>query len=118
MYCVGYTDTLTMSVPLQVLKSLAADFDGDVLNIMHIMNDAFNERCKIVFNPRNAFYISKIDGKVNSDILPQRDTIINANTFVYLGRNNYSEENLKKIKAIKEKQKAYYMDDDIYLRKK
>lgn len=27
MFCVGYTDTLTMSVPLQVLKSLAADFD-------------------------------------------------------------------------------------------
>ena len=25
MYCVGFTDTLTMSVPLQVLKSLAAD---------------------------------------------------------------------------------------------
>ena len=29
MYCIGYSDTLTMSVPLQVLKSLAADFDGD-----------------------------------------------------------------------------------------
>ena len=28
MWCIGYSDTLTMSVPLQVLKSLAADFDG------------------------------------------------------------------------------------------
>ncbi len=28
MFCVGYTDTLTMSVPLQVLKLLGADFDG------------------------------------------------------------------------------------------
>lgn len=28
MYCVGFTDTLTLSVPLQVLKLLAADFDG------------------------------------------------------------------------------------------
>lgn len=28
MYAIGYTDTLTMSVPLQILKLLAADFDG------------------------------------------------------------------------------------------
>lgn len=28
MYCVGFTDTLTLSVPLQILKLLAADFDG------------------------------------------------------------------------------------------
>ena len=27
-FVVGYTDTLTMSVPLQALKPLAADFDG------------------------------------------------------------------------------------------
>ena len=31
MWCVGYSDTLTMSVPLQVLRSLAADFDGKTL---------------------------------------------------------------------------------------
>ena len=30
MFCVGYTDTLTMSVPLQSLKSLGADFDGEI----------------------------------------------------------------------------------------
>ena len=29
MFCIGYTDTLTMSVPLQALKPLAADFDGN-----------------------------------------------------------------------------------------
>ena len=28
MFCVGFTETYTMAVPLQVLKSLAADFDG------------------------------------------------------------------------------------------
>lgn len=28
MFVVGYSDTLTMSVPLQVLRSLSADFDG------------------------------------------------------------------------------------------
>ena len=35
MFCVGYTDTLTMSVPLQVLKLLGADFDGKRLVHCH-----------------------------------------------------------------------------------
>ncbi len=108
MFCVGYTDTLTMSVPLQVLKPLGADFDGDVLNIFHIINQAFFERAYIIYNPRNAFYISRIDGKLNSDVLVQRDTLINANTLIYLGRNNYTKKNMDKINKIKERQKAYF----------
>ena len=58
-------------------------------------------------------YISRIDGKLNPDLLVQRDTLINANTFLHLGRDNYSQENLDKIKAIRERQKAYYLQDDI-----
>ena len=112
MWCVGYTDTLTISVPLQAIKSMGADFDGDVLNVMHIINQAFLERTNIVFNPRNAMYISRIDGKLNSDLLVQRDTLINANTFIYLGRKHYSPEQLAKIKAAKERQKQYFMEDD------
>lgn len=107
-FCVGYSDTLTMSVSLQSLKPLAADFDGDVLNIMHIINRAFFERCYVVFNPRNAMYISHIDGKLNSDVLVQRDTIINANTLMHLGRKNYTKSNMDKIKAIKAKQKEIF----------
>ena len=86
-------------------------FDGDVLNILLIINQAFFERCYQIFNPRNAMYISRIDGKLNSDLLVQRDTLINANTFLYLGRDNYSEAQLQKIKEVKERQKAYYADD-------
>ena len=88
-------------------------FDGDVLNILHIINQAFYERCCIVFNPRNAMYISRIDGKLNSDLIVQRDTLINANTFVYLGRHKYNQNQLDKIKAIKERQKVYYNSYDI-----
>lgn len=88
---------------------------SDVLNIFHIVNQAFLERAKVVFNPRNAMYISKIDGKLNSDMIVQRDTIINANTFIWLGRNKYSKEALDKIAKIKEKQKQYFIDDDKYL---
>lgn len=113
MFCVGYTDTLTMSVPLQSLKSLCADFDGDVLNIMHILSKAFYERCYQIFNPRNAMYISRIDGKLNPNLLVQRDTVINANTFLHLGRSNYSAEQLEAIKAAKERQKEYFMQDAV-----
>lgn len=79
---------------------------------MHIISKPFYERCRIVFNPRNAMYISRIDGKLNSDMLVQRDTLINANTFLYLGRKNYSKAQLDNIAKIKAKQKEYYLQDD------
>lgn len=84
----------------------------DVLNILFIINEAFFERCYQIFNPRNAMYISRIDGKLNSDLLVQRDTLINANTFLHLGRKYYSAEQIDRIKAIKEKQKLYFMQEN------
>ena len=57
-------------------------------------------------------YISKINGKMNNDVMVQRDTIINSNTLIRLGRNNYSEETLSKIKKIKKKQEDYFKSDD------
>ncbi len=56
-------------------------------------------------------YISRIDGKLNSDVLVQRDTLINANTFLHLGRNAYTDEQRAKIDAIKAKQKKYFDQD-------
>jgi len=103
VFCVGMTDTYTMGIPLQILKLLAADFDGDVLNIFYIINKAFYTRAFQVLNPRNSMYISNNDGKLNMDVVHQRDTIINANTLVRLGRKNYSEEQLAKIKMLKAK---------------
>ena len=94
------TSGYTMGIPLQVLKPLAADFDGDVLNVLFIINDAFHQRCSEVFNPRNAVYISKNDGMFNNAVNHQRDTIINTQTLLKLSRNNYSKENLDKIYSI------------------
>lgn len=56
-------------------------------------------------------YISRIDGKLNSDLLIQRDTLINTNTFIHLGRDNYSPQQIEKIKAAKERQKAYFLQE-------
>lgn len=108
VFCVDFTNTLTMSVSLQCLKSFAADFDGDVLNVFVIMNDIFFQRAYKVFNPRNAMYISHVNGKLNSDLLIQRDTLINANTLLYLGRKNYSKKQMDRINELREKQKARY----------
>lgn len=97
-----------MEVPLQVLPPLGADFDGDTLNIFLIINEKFYERCAEIFNPRNAMYISRSDGNVNSSLLVQRDTLINANTLLYLGRDNYSQDQLDRIRAVRERQKEVY----------
>lgn len=53
-------------------------------------------------------YISRIDGKLNNDMLIQRDTLINANTYLWLGRKNYTEKQIDKINKIKMRQKEYY----------
>lgn len=102
MFCVGMTDAYTMEIPLRVLQLLCADFDGDILNIMLIINDSFFERSNQVFNPRNAMQISRNDGKFNNQVNHQRDTIINFNTLIRLGRPNYSEVELNQIRKVKE----------------
>ena len=65
---------------------------GDVLNILSIISGAFFERAYQIFNPRNAMYISRSNGLTNSDVLVQRDTLINANTLHHLSEKGYTEE--------------------------
>ncbi len=99
MYCTEICEGYTMKIPLEVLKGLEADFDGDTLTILYIINQAFKEAAENVLNPRNSMYISKNDGMFNNTYNHKRDTVINMNTLVYLSRNNYSEEQLAKIQA-------------------
>lgn len=102
MFCVGMTFSYTMALPLQVLPLLAADFDGDVLNVYLIINDAFFKRAYEVLNPRNSMYISNNDGKLNMDVIPARDTLVNFNTFLRLGRSNYTSYDIKAINDAKQ----------------
>lgn len=67
---------------------------------MYIINQAFLEQAERVFNPRNAMYISRNDGMFNNDVNHCRDTLINANSLLYLSRDNYSPEQLEKIYAL------------------
>lgn len=98
MRCVGINDNYTMSVPLQILKPLGGDFDGDVLNILYIINEEFAHRAEIVFSPKCAMMISHDDGKFDSSMNHSRDTLIMLNSFIELSRDNYTQEELDLIK--------------------
>ena len=56
-----------------------------------------------IFNPRNAFYIDNNDGMFNNAVNHQKDTLINANTFIELGRGVYSQADIDNINRIKMK---------------
>lgn len=83
-----------MSISLLVLKNLAADFDGDTLNIWALHNKDFCDLTDQIFNPVQ-MYISRNDGCCNSDMLPARDTLINANSIKFL--SDYSHNDLSEI---------------------
>lgn len=99
---VKITNGFTMSLNLQTIKGLAADFDGDTMNILYIINEEFRKACEAVFSPRNNMYISKNDGMFNNTYNHQRDTIININTMIRLYRSHYNENIVNKIKSLKE----------------
>lgn len=70
---------------------------------MYIINRDFFGRAFKIFNPRNAFYISRNDGLFNNAVNHQKDTLINANTFVGLGRQIYNVQDKENIKRIQSK---------------
>lgn len=102
MFVVDICDSYTLGLPLQILPLLGADFDGDVLNVMYIINRSFFESANISLNPRNAMYISRNDGRLSKDLIHNKDTLINANGLIGLARKNYSQEQLERIKLAKQ----------------
>jgi len=88
--CIGINLDYTMSISLLVLKLLAADFDGDSLNIMAIYNKEFANMSDIIFNPVQ-MHISRNNGKCNGDMLPARDTLINANAIKSICQYTHDE---------------------------
>ena len=54
-------------------------------------------------------YISRDDGYFNNDISMQRDTLINANTLVRIGRDSYSQEDIDNMeRLLKKKEELLY----------
>lgn len=103
MRVVGISEGYVMGMPLQILSTMAADFDGDCLNIVYIPNKEFWETAMESFNPRNAMMISHNDGKFNNMVNVFKDILINANGLINLSRNTYSHDDLQSIRDIKAK---------------
>ena len=101
MRVVGINYDYSCSVPLQILKGLAADFDGDTLNVFWIINNAMLKQAMRVFNPRYARQISSNDGMFNSNVAHQTDTMICLNSFAFMARDSYSNTQLEKIRRAK-----------------
>ena len=103
MKCVGIVESYTMSVPLTVLKTLAADFDGDCLNLLYITNNEFWEAAFESICPRNCMIISPNDGLFDNNFNVFKDILINSNGLLQLSRDKYNPQQLQKIKDFKVK---------------
>ena len=101
MFVVGINDSYTMTVPLTSIISLAADFDGDCLTILYIINRAFFEAAYVTLNPRNAFMISANDGLCNMDTIHQRDIIVTMSSLINMTRHLYTQQELDQIAWLK-----------------
>ena len=99
LHVIGVTknDTYSCHVPHEILKSMGADFDGDTLNIMLIINDEFLLNAAKLFNPRLSMQISYNDGMFNSRMSLQTDTMICINSFVQLGIDELTDEEIDMI---------------------
>lgn len=94
LHVVGVTkdDTYSCHVSLEILKSMGADFDGDTLNIMLIINDNFLLNAAKLFNPRLSMQVSYNDGMFNERMALQTDTMICINSFTQLGIDEITDE--------------------------
>lgn len=66
----------TMSLPIQILKVLNADFDGDILNVVSLKTKKLSKAFDKIFNPRKNMFISRNDGLFNDDFNLFKDQII------------------------------------------
>jgi len=71
-----YSDDYTMSLPIQILTVLNADFDGDILNVISLKTKSLTKEYDKVFNPRKNMYISRNDGLFNNDFNLLKDQLI------------------------------------------
>lgn len=99
MKCIGINKNFTMSIPLNVLAMLGADFDGDTLNIMYLYNKDFIEALESKMSPEFMF-ISKNDGRVDPGLILGRDTIIMINSMKTLYR--YTPEQKERIRRLQQ----------------
>lgn len=84
MRVVGITqsyDNMTMSIPLQILGKLNADFDGDNLNIYSLKTNQMKKVFDKILNPTKSMFISRNDGFLDTQNFLKKDQLIGLNAF-------------------------------------
>lgn len=101
MNIVGMTFDFTLQVPLQILQLMNGDHDGDQTSNWIMLNSDAIQLAQDRYNPRNSMMISSNDGLFNTKSCHFKDLLVNANTFIKIGRQYYTEEDKENIlKAI------------------
>ena len=65
----------TMRINTRVISVMAADFDGDQLNVYRIIGRDLGKKMMKTLNPRYNLYINRINGRVNKDMMPLKDEV-------------------------------------------
>lgn len=68
-----------------------------------LYNKAFADACEQVYSPRNAFCISRNDGRLNQSINIFKDTVINLNGLLQLSSDNYTASQVDAIHKLQAK---------------
>lgn len=69
-------DDLSCSLPISILTSLNADFDGDVLNIISLKTNELKKSFDQVFNPHKSLVIDRNTGRFNNKFSLIKDQLI------------------------------------------
>ena len=66
----------TLTINTRIIKTMNADFDGDQINIYRIYGLDMMKAYAKNLNPRNKFYISSINGRINPDMMPMKNECV------------------------------------------
>lgn len=66
----------TMTINTRIIKTLNADFDGDVLNIFRIPGADLGAKFAKNMDPTYNLYINRINGRLNPNMMPLKDEVI------------------------------------------
>lgn len=72
----GFSEDYTMSLPLQILTVMNADFDGDIENVVSLKTKELEKEFSKVYNPRYNFFVSRNEGNFNNDMNLFKDQLI------------------------------------------
>lgn len=66
----------TLTISSHILTPMNADFDGDIINVFRIIGEDMARRFNKNLNPRYNLFVSRMDGRVNKEVMPMKDCIV------------------------------------------